>query len=188
MVAFVLLLVLAAVPLYLVRRPSGAASAEEADAGPNASAAASAAPPASALVPKPPERIKLGPVTRVRCGATPNAGNAGGLCDALPAFEQALLNAVQSSVDCAPKAQAEGSINYVLNIDFTQKKLHVFPGASGSWRGPQARRAAQCVKRALAAPDWTSISHQHRHYAIAVLATYRPPNVLRDPTAPPVFE
>ena len=187
-VAGVLLLVLAAVPLYLVRRPSGAAQAEEKDAGPDASAAASAAPPASALVPKPPERIKLGPVTRVRCGASANAGNEGNLCDALPAFEQALVNAIQSSVECAPKSQTEGSINYVLNVDFREKKVHVFPGASGSWRGPQARRATQCVKRALTAPDWATLSHQHRFYAIAVLATYRPPSVLRDPTAPPVFE
>jgi hypothetical protein len=187
-VAGVLLLVLAAVPLYLVRRPSGAAQAEDKDAGSDGAAAASAAAPPSALVPKPPERLKLGSVTRVRCGNAPNAGNDGSLCDSLPAFEQALVNAVRSTVDCAPKTQTEGSINYVLNIDFSKKKLHVFPGASGSWRGPQARRAAQCVKRAIVPPDWATISHQHRHYAIAVLATYRPPSALRDPTAPPVFE
>ena len=76
----------------------------------------------------------------------------------------------------------------MLSVDFVEKKVHVFPGASGSWRGPQARRTTQCVKKALPAPDWTTIAHQHRHYAIAMLATYRPAAALRDPTAPPVFE
>lgn len=187
MVAGVLLLILAAVPLYLVRRPSGAPPAEE-KAASSASSIASLAPPPSAFLPKPPERLKLGQVTRVRCGSRPNSGHEGSLCDALPAFEEALVKAVQSSLDCAPKTSTEGSINYVLNIDFREKKLHVFPGASGTWRGPQARRAAQCVKRAIQVPDWSAVQHQHRHYSIAVLATYRPPSVLRDPTAPPVFE
>jgi len=54
--------------------------------------------------------------------------------------------------------------------------LHLFPGASGGWRGKQARRAISCVKRAFAAPDWTTIQHQYRFYTIAVLATYVPPN------------
>jgi len=185
----VIALVIVAVPLYLVRHPSGsektAATSASASAG---SAAASAAPPPSAFLPRPPERLKLGAPQRVRCGATASGGNEGNLCDSLPFFEQALTTAIQGSVECAPKSNSEGSINYVLNIDFVAKKVHVFPGASGSWRGKQARRATECVKKALPAPDWTTMAHQHRHYAIAILATYRPPAALRDPTAPPVFE
>jgi hypothetical protein len=185
----VVALVIVAVPLYLVRRPSGSDKKEAASASASVgSAAASAAPAPSALLPKPPERLKLGAPQRVRCGAAASGGNEGNLCDSLPFFEQALATAIQSSVECAPKVNSEGSINYVLSIDFGAKKLHVFPGASGSWRGKQARRATDCVKKALPPPDWTTITHQYRHYAIAILASYRPASALRDPTAPPVFE
>ncbi len=140
-------------------------------------------------MPKPPERIKLGPVTRVRCGASANGGNEGNLCDALPAVEQALVNAIQSSVDARRSRRSEGSINFVLNVDFREKKVHVFPGASGSWRGPQARRATQCVKRALTAPDWAALLAPAPVLRDRGARDLSPsPSVLRDPTAPPVFE
>jgi hypothetical protein len=189
-VAAVIGILMVAVPLYVMRRPSGAARpVSSADGGPDASASASAAPPVpSAILPKPAERLKLGPAVRVRCGATPNGGNEGNLCDSLPAFEQALEAAIRGSQNCAPKSDSEGSINYVLSVDFAKKTVHVFPGASGSWHGKQARRSTDCVKRALPAPDWATIQHQHRFYSIAMLATYRSPAVTRDPTAPPVFE
>jgi hypothetical protein len=188
-VAAVILLVIVAVPLYLLRRPTGGVRAAGAGASASAaSASASVAPPPSSLLPKPPERLKLGSPQKVRCGAAANRGAEGNLCDSLPFFEQGLASAIQSTLDCAPQLKTEGTINYVLNIDFGKKKVHVFPGASGSWRGPQARRASKCVQRALPAVDWATVAHQHRHYSIALMATYRPPSALRDPTAPPVFE
>jgi hypothetical protein len=89
-------------------------------------------------------------------------------------FEEALKRAIIASEDCAPKAKVKGSINFVLTVDFTSKKLHVFPGASGEWRGRQARRATTCVNSALKVSDW-NIPHQYRFYAIAILATYAGP-------------
>src|SRR5687768_12572141 len=81
-VAGVIALVLIAVPLYLVRRPSGTPKTDAADAAASAaSAAASAAAAPSALLPKPPERLKLGAPQRVRCGASASGGNEGNLCD-----------------------------------------------------------------------------------------------------------
>lgn len=93
------------------------------------------------------------------------------MCDSLPAFEEALKQAILSNEGCAPKSKLKGSINYVLTVDFTRKKLHIFPGASGEWRGKQARRATSCVQSALKVPDW-NVPHQYRYYAIAILATY----------------
>lgn len=178
-VALVVGLVLLAVPLYLWRRPSGTENALKdggaADARNDAPIAASGSPlelDAGAAE----ERVKLGLPQRVRCGASSKGGREGTLCDGLPVFEAALSKAIRENVDCAPKLQKEGSINYVLNVDFVGQKLHVFPGASGSWKGPVARKAAACIKRALPAPDWSNIQHQHRYYSIAVMATY--------PTAP----
>jgi len=200
-VALVVGLVLLAVPLYLWRRPSGTENAPK-DAGAALDAMAGALEGGAAAGPDSDggdadERVKLGPPQRVRCGASTRNGQEGNLCDRLPFFEEALTKAISENVDCAPKLKKEGTINYVLTLDFTKKKLHVFPGASGSWRGPAARKAAACVKRALPAPDWANVSHQYRHYSIAVMATYPvpappaatpPASASADPGAAPLFE
>jgi hypothetical protein len=188
--------ILIAVPLYLWRQPSGR-PAPTAEASASASAGRLGAAPVAldagagaGAVPKTAERVKLGSAQRVKCGAS--AGNArieGSLCDALPWVEQALATAIKAAVDCAPKRKEEGSINYVVSLDFTAKRFHVFPGASGSWRGPQARKATECVNRAFPQPDWGAIPHQYRYYWIAVLATYPSPNAtLAAPTGTPTFE
>lgn len=184
-VALVVGLVLLAVPLYLWRRPSGTENAPK-DGGSDAklSAALGDAALAGAVDGGArDERIKLGKLQRIKCSASPGArGQEGNLCDQLGAIEQALEKAVRESRECAPKAKQEGSINYVLNVDFASKKLHIFPGASGSWRGPQARKAAKCVLQNVPAPAWDSIQHQYRYYQIAILATYAPPGA---PSATP---
>ncbi|MBI3203509.1 MAG: hypothetical protein HYZ29_18370 [Myxococcales bacterium] len=178
-VALVVGLVLLAVPLYLWRRPSGTENAPK-DAG-GAGDAGTAASDAEAPAPGSPdagqtnERVKVGNVLRVKCGASARGGQEGSLCDRLPFFEEQLTRAIRDNVDCAPKAAKDGSINFVLTVDFRARKVHVFPGQSGSWRGPAARKAAACVKRALSAPDWAGLSHQHKYYSLAVLATYAAP-------------
>jgi hypothetical protein len=182
-----------AVPLYLMRRPSGTPVASS-EPSPLKSAAKPAAapmpvdaggvPPAKAV-----ERVKLAPPQRVKCGSSPtNARLEGGMCDALPPIEKALAAAIRASVDCAPKQKEEGTINYVMSVDFTGKKLHVFPGASGSWKGPLARKATDCVTRALPTPDWGAIPHQYRYYWVAVLATYPTAASLAVPAGTPSFE
>jgi hypothetical protein len=186
-VALVCVMMLIAVPLYLWRKPSTTASTPVPSAsasvalGPQA-VPKSSAEPAAAPVAEP--RVTLGPVQKVRCGSSAAAApNEGTLCDSLGPFEDALKKAIIETEQCAPKAKTKGSINYVLTIDFPRKKLHVFPGASGEWRGKQARRAATCVKSAIKAPDWNA-PHQYRFYALAVLATYAgPPGTLPPPVA-----
>jgi len=186
--------ILIAVPLYLWRQPSGR-PAPTADASASASAgrlgsAPTALDAGAALAAQSAERVKLGSAQRVKCGSSPtNARIEGSLCDALPAVEQALASAIKAAVDCAPKRKEEGSINYVVSLDFTAKRFHVFPGASGSWRGPQARKATECVNRAFPQPDWGAIPHQYRYYWVAMLATYPLPNAtLTAPTGTPTFE
>ncbi|HKY41183.1 MAG TPA: hypothetical protein VJN18_34855 [Polyangiaceae bacterium] len=186
-VALVCVMMLIAVPLYLMRKPSTKASAPV----PSASVAAATGPRAvpkpsaePAVPPAAPPRITLGAVQRVRCGSSPAAApNEAALCDALGPFEEALKKAILETEACAPKAKAKGSINYVLTVDFPRKKLHVYPGASGEWRGKQARRATTCAKNAIKPPDWNT-PHQYRFYAIAILATYAgPPGSLPVPVA-----
>lgn len=179
--AIVVALVLLAIPLYLLRSPP---ATEET---PQEEAPMGFAPSVPAGVEKPQEdeRFSLDEAVRVKCSSSPAvAGKRGRLCDELPFFQDSLAAAIKESVDCAPRTGEKGSLNYVLTIDFNQKRLHVFPGASGLWKGPQARRATQCVKRALPAPDWEKLSHNYRYYELAILAHYAPPA----PTETPLFE
>ncbi len=182
-VALVVVCILIAVPLYLLRRPGGKSAAASASASAIVDGGKAPLPPASAGVAvtpldagKPPERIRVGTVQRVRCGASANGGHDGNICDGVPAFEDALTKAVRDNPDCTPKPNEQGTINYVLTVDFSKKSLHLFPGASGGWRGKQARRSVQCIKRAFQQPDWTTLQHQYRFYTIAILATYFPAN------------
>jgi len=184
--------ILIAVPLYLMRRPSGTPVAV-----PESSVTRSVPKPAAAPMPvdaglPPPkavDRVTLAAPQRVKCGSSPtNSRLEAGLCDALPALEKSLAAAIRASVDCAPKQKDGGTINFVLSVDFTSKKLHAFPGASGSWKGPLARKATDCVNRSLPMPDWGAIPHQYRYYWLAVLATYPSPTSLSVPAGTPTFE
>ncbi len=189
-VALVALLVLVAVPLYLWRRPSGIENAG------TPSASASAALLASVLAQQArleagvaDERVKLGAVQKVRCSASPaSKGEEGPLCDQLPFFEEALATAIRENVNCAPKVDSAGTINFVLKIDFSKRSIAVFPGASGSWKGPQAKKATTCVKRSLPAVDWTAIPHRHRFYLLAIMASYPAPGSVGAPGEATLFE
>jgi hypothetical protein len=186
-IALVAILVLLAVPLYLWRRPS-ASEAAPSDAGmlpptmPNMASAPDAAEGDAGVSE---ERVRLGPVQRVKCAASARAaGQEGPSCDPLPSLERGLTKAIRDTVDCAPRGGKVGSINYVLEVDFNAKNINIFPGASGEWKGPQAKKATVCVERAFPSFDWTTTVHQYRFYRIAILATYLPPK----PPAVPLFE
>jgi len=177
---FALFLALA-IPVYLMRRPQSPPEKSDAAAPLRFSPSVPSAPAPSAED----ERLNLGEAELVKCASNPGSvGQSGRLCDHLPYFEKALGDAIKNSLDCAPRTRDGGTLNYVLKVDFNLKKLHVFPGASGTWKGPQARHATKCVKQGLTAPEWDKLDHKHRYYEIAVMATYKPP----PPTAAPVFE
>ena len=189
-VASVVGLILLAVPLYLWRRPSGTEHSLGAS-GASASAQVGAAPVGSDSVDRRDEQpaVKLDAVQRVRCSASLSAkGQEGVLCDSLTFFEKALAESIRKNTGCAPKTGETGTLNYVMQIDFRRKWVNVFPGASGQWKGPQARRAAKCVERSLPRPEWQKITHQYSYYMIAIMASYPPPAPIPGPKGAPVFE
>ena len=117
--------------------------------------------------------IELGAVQQLSCSNSDSPKKEQGTaCDRLRKLEQEFDAAIRRSYSCAPKTGKEGSINYVLEIDFESKKLQVYPGASGAWRGPQAKRASTCVRQSLIPPDWEKTRHRFAKYSIAILATY----------------
>ncbi len=173
--------VLLAVPLYFMRGPSEPPKKEIDD---EPLGFAPSVPAGIEKIEKN-NRLSLGEFQRVSCSSAQGVrGQAGRECDRLPFFEKSLARAIEESLDCAPRTGEGGTLNYVLSVDFNKKTLHVFPGASGMWKGPQARRATKCVKQALPAPEWDKLSHSYRYYEIAVLTTYKAPPA----TATPLFE
>jgi hypothetical protein len=185
LIALVLAFALVAAVLYVLRRPSPAISAT-ADGGPDSGAGSVPVGKVVRTRLEPPrkqshrEQVALAPAQRVKCSASPRSrGNEGSLCDALPFFEEALKKAILDNVACAPKTGEAGTLNYVLTVDFRAKRLGVFPGQSGAWKGPQAKRAADCVRRSLPVPQWESIPHQYGYYSIAILASYPAPDPLQ---------
>lgn len=175
-VASVLALIVVAVPLYLLRRPRVTTHAEDVS-DPQAGFGGVVRPPPDSS--QPPGDVELSPVQRVKCSPSPRQpGNEGGLCDPLPELEMALRRGIRQTPACAPRTGDGGTINYVLEVDFNKKRVNVFPGQSGKWKGPQARRAAKCVQSSLPPVTWDSIPHQYRYYALAVLATYPTPDPL----------
>lgn len=171
-------LIVLAIPLYLLRSPAAQPEAK------NQEVPVGFAPsvPAGAEKKQDDKGLVLEEAAQVKCASSSETrGSTGQLCDRLPFFEKALAQAIEDSMDCAPRTGDGGSLNYVLSIDFNLNTMHVFPGASGVWTGPQARRATQCVKKALPAPDWSKVPHNFRFYQIAILATYKPPKAVDAP-------
>lgn len=168
-------LTLLAVPMYLLRRPSGASSPSTPDAGVMVFGGEAFHDEPDASTPA--AQVLLGPIQRIKCGRSANQiASDGEFCDALPALEEALRNSILGAVDCAPRTGKEGSINFVLEVDFENGRYNLFPGQSGKWRGPQARRTIQCVLRGFAPVELAAIRHQHNYYALAILAVYPAPD------------
>lgn len=176
-VASVAILLIVAVPLYFLRKPPSQ-PAETAEA---LSAAKRSRLIRTTVDAGPPEtNISIGAVQRIKCSAAANRdGNEGPLCDRLPVLEAKFEQGIRESTDCAPRTGKEGTINYVLTVDFTGKHVNVFPGASGSWKGPQAKAAATCVKRAIGDIPWDTITHRYRYYVLAMLASYPAPDPMQ---------
>lgn len=177
LIALVFGFTILAVILYLWRRPSGTEHAPHDETAASASAAVSVPPIFRTKVEAPkkvPPRVRVSAVQRLLCGASPklSSGEAS-LCDSLPFFEQGLEKAItETAPDCVPRPSEDGTINFVLVVDFRSHEARVYPGRSGSWKGKQAKKAAECVKHALSAPAWDTIVHQYRYYRLSMLATY----------------
>jgi hypothetical protein len=179
----VLVLLVVAVPMYLLRKPDTSGEG----ALPSAEHMRDPGLIRSQLdAGKPTANVVLGEIQRVQCSAAPGKqGNEGPLCDSLPTFEKAFQQAIRANVECAPRTGKAGTINFVLTLDFANRRANVFPGQSGQWKGPQAKAAAECVERSLPDVKWDDVPHRYRYYMLAVLATYPAP----DPTTGfPEFE
>lgn len=190
LLASVVALVVVAVPLYLWRRPHGAASVATApDAGALGAETdgglAESGGAVAALDGGTSGRVSLADARTVRCVGERNVKVPVERCERLPFFEGALAQAIRDNVACAPATASGGTVSFVLSVDFQRKKMHLWPGQSGTIKRRDARELVRCVMRALPAPDWTTLAHQQRRYDVGLLATY-PPSGTPGPAGAPV--
>lgn len=170
-IALVAGLIIFAVPLYLWRRPRPepipTADAAVVDAG-----APPVTSPVVAFDAGPPGGITVSSFTTIKCenpgpGKTPPER-----CDHVTAFEDALARAIRERPDCLPASKTASTVSFVMESDFRRKKLTLFTGKSTSIKREKAKALVKCVKGAMSAPEWSSISHQYVRYKVNVVATY----------------
>lgn len=174
--ALVAALVVVAVPLYLWRRPTPA-TIPSADA---ATAPSALPPPVGSGPTGAPQlvtaaagpQIEVAPVKTLKCqdpgpGRTPPER-----CDGLRAFEDSLVRAIKDSASCAPPSRSGYVVSFVLEAHFGKKRTNLFFGKSTTLSKSRRKELLRCVEKAMAAPDWERIPHQHQKYTLNAIATY----------------
>ena len=168
------LLVLVALPLYLLRRPrpvgppgtDAGAIAEVNDAAPESSVVV-AVPDAGAN-----KRIVLGEPRTVRCSSKGGGRVLVERCDHLVALEDALARSIRDNAACAPPSVTPFTVSFVLTVEFDRKKMHLWAGRSGSLKKRSSADLIRCVEHTITPPDFASFVHQFARYDINVIASY----------------
>ncbi|HMJ56704.1 MAG TPA: hypothetical protein VK540_31765 [Polyangiaceae bacterium] len=170
------LLVLVALPVYLLRRPKPSKPAPvEPLSRPETSAVVispEAGPPPAATEPTPSKRIALADPKTARCIPKGGGRTTSERCDRLPPFEDALARAIRDNVACAPPAVSPYTVSFVLTLDFDRKSMHLWAGRSGSMKKRSAGDLIRCVEHAIVPPDWETVAHQYQKYDVNLIAAY----------------
>jgi len=175
----VALLVLVALPLYLLRKPKASPPAEtdagaraEIEAGIVEAAVASPAP----VVPDAgvPKKVVLGEPRTVRCVSKGGSRMLADRCEHLVPLEDALARSIRDNVACAPPSATPFTVSFVLTADFDRKKLHLWAGHSGTLKKRSSGDLIRCVEHAIAPPDFATFAHQYVKYDVNVMASYPP--------------
>jgi hypothetical protein len=170
------LLVLVALPVYLLRRPKPTKQAAV-EPAPRVEASAPVFVPdagAPAVLPEPAlsKRIALADPKIARCTSRGGGRVTSERCDRLPPFEDALARALRDNIACAPPAANPYTVSFVLTLDFDRKSMHLWAGRSGSIKKRSAGDLIRCVEHAIVPPDWDTVAHQHQKYDVNVIAAY----------------
>jgi hypothetical protein len=170
------LLVLVALPVYLLRRPKPSKPVAVEPAARGDAASAISAPLAVSLPPvvetATAKRIALADPKTARCIPKGGGRVTTERCDRLPPFEDALARAIRDNVACAPPAMAPYTVSFVLSLDFDKKSMHLWAGRSGSIKKRLTGDLIRCVEHAIVPPDWETVAHQHQKYDVNVIAAY----------------
>ena len=170
------LLVLVAVPLYLWRRPKPIEN-EGADASRvqiwDAGVADASTPSQQDAGTGSAAKVSLSEPKTIRCIPATGGRVSQERCDRLTPIENALVRSIRENVACAPQNPPAFTVSFVLWVDFTRKKTHLWAGRSGTLKKRAAADLIRCVEHAMPEPDWDRISHQYAKYDINVMVSYQ---------------
>jgi hypothetical protein len=169
-------LVLVAVPLYLWRRPEQASqeSLEALTTDGSVLALDGSTPYVPLMDASANPKVKLSSFEVIRCQDPGSGKTPPSRCDSIEFFEDALARAIQDNTLCAPSTKTGATISFVLDFSFRRKSLKVYRGKSSTLPKQRTKELFRCVKKAMPAPDWGSIPHQHSRYVVNVKATFPP--------------
>ena len=174
--ALLAVLVLVALPVYLLRRPKPT-KASSIEPLPHVEPSVVATAPDAGLPPSASEtasskRVALADPKTARC--TPKGGGRPTTerCERLPPFEDALARAIRENYACAPPAASAYTVSFVLSVDFDKKSTHLWAGRSGSMKRRSSADLIRCVEHAIVAPEWETVAHQHQRYDVNMIAAY----------------
>jgi len=174
----VALLVLVALPLYLLRRPKAVgpvgvdagAKVESGEGGPGVDTSASSPTPDASA----PKKVVLGEPRTIRCVPKGGGRVMAERCEHIVVLEDALARSIRDNAACAPPSTSPFTVSFVLTADFERKKLHLWAGRSGTLKKRNAGDLVRCVEHAIAPPDFAVLAHQYAKYDINVMASYPP--------------
>jgi hypothetical protein len=172
-VALLLGLVLIAIPLYLWRRPraESIATGGSVDAGIDpAVGAAPSTTSAQAEDAKP----TLSPIRSILCQDPGQKKTAPEQCDRVDELEKAFGKAIEDSASCVPREAGGGTIQYVADVSFKRKAIHVAAPKDGRTM-KSTKVVSTClakVKSKLQALPLEPLPHAHARYKISVTASY----------------
>jgi hypothetical protein len=177
-VALVLGLLLVAIPLYLWRRPR-AESIAAAAASSSFAAEPSVTPgaPATSGAPLDERSPTLGEVRSLQCQDPGSKKTTPEQCDHLVEIEKALAKAIVETAGCVPRDAGGGTVEYVADVSFKRKAIHVLTPKDGRSM-KNARVVAACqsaVKSKLQSTSLDGVTHAHARYRIALTASYPGP-------------
>jgi hypothetical protein len=178
----VALLVLVALPLYLLRRPKPIPS--EPDAGLRAEVTDAGVGPEAAVATVDAgqsKKVVLGEPRSVKCVPRGGGRVLAERCDHLVAIEDALARSIRENVACVPPSATPFTVSFVLTVDFERKKLHLWAGKSGTLKKRSSGDLIRCVEHAIAPPDFATIAHQFAKYDVNIMASYPPTGVTGAP-------
>jgi len=178
--AFLLGILLLAVPLYLWRRPRSAPPASRPDAAtaePPRDVAA--APSALPEAPTPPKPVRLEEARILECHDPGTRRIPVDQCDHIPALEKALADAIEATHGCVPPDAGMGSIEYVADVAFGAHRNGVtvaLPRDGRSFKNPKiVKSCAAGVRSRLSTLPLEPLAHAHSRYKLAVIASYPGP-------------
>ena len=118
--------------------------------------------------------VTFGEPHYLRCQDPGPAKTAPEKCDHLGPIEEIVTKAIaERGASCIPPLANTQTVNFVVDVSFKRKRIHVRDGKEGStMAAPTRKRMISCIEKGMAAPTWEGLGHAHQRYVFQFLASF----------------